>query len=190
MPPPQLPTAVPPVPAPTGVPGTTGATGTRAEREPYDRDLLARRYGARRADELLSLVEGRRPPSRRARPAVVLTVVLLAVVATWAVWAWRSATTGAVTADLLGFDDPTSDTSLVVSWSVSRDPGTTVTCQVTATDRSGADVGIREVTVAPRGDRTTQLVTDVRTRARAANASVGGCRTVPVASSSAAPTAR
>jgi len=160
VPEPLVPTAVPP----------PAAAGARVDREAYDRDLLVRRYGPRRA--------------------VVVAAVLLAVVVTWAVWAWRSATTGAVSANLLGFDDPTSDTSLVVSWSVSRDPGTTVTCQVTATDRSGAQVGVRSVTVQPRGDRTTQVVTDVRTTARGANASVGGCRTVAVATGTPGATGR
>ncbi len=147
-----------------------------------------RRYGPRRADELLALVDGRPAARQRVRPVAVLALVTLAVLATWVVWAWRSANTGAVTADLLRFADPTSDTSLVVTWSVSRDPGTTVECQVTATDRTSATVGVRSVTVAPRGDRTTQVVTDVRTTSRAANASVGGCRTVPAAGAASPPT--
>jgi len=173
---------------PVSTPVAGGAPGGSSYPDTYDRDLLVRRYGERRADELLALVGGHPAPGRRTRTMPVVAVIALAVVLTWVVWAWRSATTGAVTADLVGFAAPTSDTSLVVTWTVSRDPGSAVACLVTATDRSGEQVGVRGVPVLPSGDRMTQLVTDVSTVARAANASVGGCRTVAADSTTRAPT--
>lgn len=178
-------------------PGDAGpADGYTADGDPadgyraaYDRDLLVSRYGPRRADDLLALVTGRPAPRQRTRAAVVVTVLALAVVLTWVVWAWRSANTGAVTGQLVGFAPATSDTSLVVTWNVSRDPETTVSCHVTVTDRSGAKVGDLTAVVLPRGDRTTRVVTDVRTTARAVDASVGGCRTVPTTRATRAPAA-
>lgn len=145
----------------------------------WDRDLLVSRYGPRRAEELLALVSGRPPPHRRIGVVPAVLAVLVAIGLTYALWAYRSASTGTVGATLIRIETD-SDHSVLVSWTVSRDPGTTVACEVTATDDRGADVGVDEVTVSPGPDRVTQLITQVQTTRRGLDATVDRCRRVPV----------
>jgi len=143
----------------------------------WDRDLLVSRYGPRRAGELLTLVGGRPAPHRRVGVVPAVLAVLVAIGLTYAVWAHRSAGTGTVGATLIRIETD-SDHSVVVTWTISRDPGTTVSCEVTATDGQGADVGLNAVTVSPGPDRATQLITQVQTTRRGLDATVDRCRRV------------
>jgi len=144
----------------------------------WDRDLLVRRYGPGRADELLALVTGRPAPHRRIGVVPAVLAVLVAIGLTYAVWAYRSASTGTVGATLIRIETD-SDTSVLVSWSVSRDPGTTVACDVAATGDDGAQVGLREkVVIAPGTERATQLVTQVTTTRRGLNATIDRCQRI------------
>ena len=143
----------------------------------WDRDLLVSRYGEGRADELLALVAGRPAPHRRIGVVPAVLAVLVAIGLTYAVWAYRSAGTGTVGATLIRIETD-SDASVLVTWSVSRDPGTTVSCEVSATDAQGAEVGSRTVPVLPGTDRAVQLVTPVTTTRRGLNATVDRCQRI------------
>ena len=145
----------------------------------WDRDLLVARYGTRRAGELLALVEGRPAPRRRIPPLAAVGIVVAAIALTWAFWAWRTASTGIVDGQLVGFATSADDSSLLVTWQVSRDPGAVVACTVSATAADGAVVGqVPQVQVRATSDRTTRVVTDVRTVSPATTATVDGCRLV------------
>lgn len=144
----------------------------------WDRDLLVSRYGPGRAEELLALVAGRPAPHRRIGVVPAVLAVLVAIGLTYAVWAYRSAGTGTVGATLIGIRTD-SDTSVLVTWTVSRDPGTTVACDVAASGADGAQVGVRQrVVIAPGTDRATQLITQVTTTARGLDATVDRCQRV------------
>lgn len=155
-----------------------GNDDPRLREGALDRDLLVSRYGPGRADELLALVTGRPAPHRRIGVVPAVVAVLVAIGLTYAVWAYRSAGTGTVGATLIRVETD-SDTSVLVSWAVSRDPGTTVACDVSATGADGGLVGARvKVVIAPGGDRATRLITQVTTRARGLNATVDRCRRI------------
>ena len=150
----------------------------RLRQGDWDRELLVSRYGAGRADELLALVTGRPAPHRRFGVVSAVLAVLVAIGLTYAVWSYRSASTGTVGATLIRVETD-SDTSVLVSWTVSRDPGTTVACDVTATGDDGAVVGSRlAVPISPGTERATQLVTQVRTTRRGLNATVDRCQRI------------
>lgn len=107
---------------------------------------------------------------------MVVGAILAAIGLAWVVWVWQNATSGAISAELVRLRPAASGQGLVVTWRLSRDPGTVVTCQVRATGPDGATVGTLPVTVRADNGRTAQLVTDVRTVAPAVTADVGRCR--------------
>ncbi len=138
------------------------------------------RYGERRATQLLGLTGADAPRPRRVRPVAVLAAVVAAIGLAWVVWVWQNATTGAISADLVRLRPAATGQGLVVTWTLSRDPGTAVTCQVRATGGDGSTVGSLPVTVRAGQARNTQLVTDIRTVAQAVTADVSGCHVSPV----------
>lgn len=151
----------------------------RRDEARWDRELLVARYGEHRAAEILALATGRPAPHKRASTLAVVLAVVAAVALTWVFWAWRTSTTGTFASQLVGFQQGPAQQSLIVTWSVSRDPGTVVSCEIVATDPAGNVVGQpAPITVRAATDRTTEIVTDVRTIRPAANASIQGCQLV------------
>lgn len=122
---------------------------------------LARRYPA--------------PPRRRWW--IPLAIALGAAAVAWLVWAGGHGAFGVVTARVDAFT-VRSDTLIDVTVTIDRpDVAQGAQCQVFAQAVSHERVGEVTATVAPGGERLTQVVVPVRTYLRATSASVEACRT-------------
>jgi len=68
-----------------------------------------------------------------------------------------------------------SDTSVLVSFDVSRPPGLAVTCSVRAMDGHFTVVGTADIVVPPEGEQVVHLQKAVRTTSRAVTGVVQDC---------------
>jgi hypothetical protein len=68
-----------------------------------------------------------------------------------------------------------SDTSVLVSFDVSRPPGLAVTCSVRALDGHFTVVGTADIVVPPEGEQVVHLQKAVRTTSRAVTGVVQDC---------------
>src|SRR3954452_298157 len=68
-----------------------------------------------------------------------------------------------------------SDTSVLVSFDVSRPPGLAVTCSVRAMDGHFTVVGTADIVVPPEGEQVVHLQKTVRTTSRAVTGLVQDC---------------
>ncbi len=68
-----------------------------------------------------------------------------------------------------------SDTSVLVSFDVSRPPGLAVTCSVRALDGHFTVVGTSDIVVPPEGEQVVHLQKAVRTTSRAVTGVVQDC---------------
>ncbi|WP_432546784.1 DUF4307 domain-containing protein [Kineococcus sp. SYSU DK004] len=145
----------------SGEDGTGRTGGTRAGT---DADLLAERYGRRRP--------GARPWWRRPLPLAGAVLGALALLA-WMAWAAVVQTRGPAATEVAHrvVDDSTAE----LRFAVTRDPGTAVTCAVSAANDRNTEVGLVEVQVPPGGGRTVELTTTVRTVERAVTVGVESC---------------
>ena len=109
---------------------------------------------------------------RRAWTVVgVVVVVVAAVLIGW--WTLRNETQR-ITATTIGYKVE-SDTSVRVSFDVSRPPGLAVTCTVRAMDGHFTVVGTADIVVPPEGERVVHLQKAVRTTTRAVTGVVQDC---------------
>jgi hypothetical protein len=131
-------------------------------------DVLAQRYGRR---------PGRagRPWYRRPAPlgAAVLAAVLFVA---FAVWVSVSQSQGPSFSEISHrvVDDRTAE----IRFSVTREPGTAVRCQVHALDGSSSEVGLLQVDVPASPERDVQESVQVRTTSRAVTVGVESCSAV------------
>jgi hypothetical protein len=79
-----------------------------------------------------------------------------------------------ITATTIGYKVE-SDTSVAVSFDVSRPPGLAVTCSVRALDSHFTVVGTADVVVPPEGEQVVHLQKAVRTTSRAVTGLVQDC---------------
>lgn len=100
----------------------------------------------------------------------LFVVVALAVT----VWFGISSTRDSVTTTDVGFEHPSSR-EIVMVFDVTRPPGTTVTCTVTAMDGEYGRVGTVEHEVPAAEERTTRVRASLRTTTPAVTATVQDC---------------
>jgi hypothetical protein len=97
--------------------------------------------------------------------------VVAAVVIGW----WMLRNEGQrITATTVGYKVE-SDTSVAVSFDVSRPPGLAVTCSVRALDSHFTVVGTADIVVPPEGEQVVHLQKTVRTTSRAVTGVVQDC---------------
>ncbi len=135
-------------------------TGWDPEREEIDAEAAARRR-----------------PGRRARRWWVAGGVALLAAMAMVVWFALSATEDAVVVKDIGFERP-SDREIVMIFDVTREPGTELTCTITAMDGEYARVGTSEHRVPASSERTTRVRASVRTTTTAATATADSCTPV------------
>lgn len=90
------------------------------------------------------------------------------------VWFGISSTRDSVTTTDVGFEHPSSR-EIVMVFDVTRTPGTTVSCTVTAMDGEYGRVGTVEHEVPAAEERTTRVRASVRTTTPAVTATVQDC---------------
>lgn len=108
---------------------------------------------------------GRRPARRRLRIAfgVAAGVAVAAVMVAWVWWAGWLSPAAALQHRDLGFAISDDGTEVTVRWSVTTEPGTTVSCALQALDQSFEIVGWKVVDL-PASDRRSRSFEDtVRT---------------------------
>lgn len=109
---------------------------------------------------------GQRPDdaARRRRLVAALALVLAAAGVTFAVWVGLAARDRA-TFQTVGYEHR-DDTTLLVTFTVTRPPGESAVCEVEALSSDSAQVGLVTVEVPPSADPTTTVVAEVRTQER------------------------
>ena len=131
-------------------------------------DVLAERYGRRPA-------RTGRPWYRRPAPlaAAVLGGALLTA---YGVWIAVAQSQGPAFSEISHriVDDRTAE----IRFSVTREPGTAVRCQVHALDGSSSEVGLLQVDVPASAERDVQESVQVRTTSRAVTVGVESCSAV------------
>nr|WP_147795810.1 DUF4307 domain-containing protein [Cellulomonas sp. Y8] len=107
------------------------------------------------------------------RRAGRLAMVALGVVAV-AVAAWLALAQDGLSWKVVGFkvDGPTSTQ---LTFDVTKDAGTTVSCRVQALSESYAEVGVQTVEVGPAGTATQRVTTTIPTTELAVSAVVESC---------------
>ena len=131
-------------------------------------DLLAERYGRRARD-------GGTPWYRR--PVHLGLAVLGAVlVLGYGVWVSVAQSQGPAYSEISHqiLDDRTAE----IRFSVTREPGTAVRCQVHALDEGSSEVGLLQVDIPASTERDVQESVQVRTTSRAVTVGVESCSAV------------
>ncbi|HEY8306424.1 MAG TPA: DUF4307 domain-containing protein [Lapillicoccus sp.] len=112
--------------------------------------------------------------TRHRRAWTVTGAVVGAVFAVLIGW-WTLRNEGQrITATTIGYKIE-SDTSVLVSFDVSRPPGLAVTCSVRAMDGHFTVVGTADIAVPPEGEQVVHLQKAVRTTSRAVTGVVQDC---------------
>jgi hypothetical protein len=112
--------------------------------------------------------------ARRRRAWTVTGAVVGAVAAVLIGW-WTLRNEGQrITATTISYKVE-SDTSVLVSFDVSRPPGLAVTCSVRALDGHFTVVGTADIVVPPEGEQVVHLQKAVRTTSRAVTGVVQDC---------------
>ena len=112
--------------------------------------------------------------ARRRRAWTVTGAVVGAVAAVLIGW-WTLRNEGQrITATTISYKVE-SDTSVLVSFDVSRPPGLAVTCSVRAMDGHFTVVGTADIVVPPEGEQVVHLQKAVRTTSRAVTGVVQDC---------------
>jgi hypothetical protein len=112
--------------------------------------------------------------ARRRRAWTVAGAVVGAVAAVLIGW-WTLRNEGQrITATTISYKIE-SDTSVLVSFDVSRPPGLAVTCSVRAMDGHFTVVGTADIVVPPEGEQVVHLQKAVRTTSRAVTGVVQDC---------------
>ena len=111
----------------------------------------------------------------RRRRAWTVTAVAVVVVAAVLIGWWTLRNEGQrITATTISYKVE-SDTSVLVSFDVSRPPGLAVTCSVRAMDGHFTVVGTADIVVPPEGEQVVHLQKAVRTTSRAVTGVVQDC---------------
>lgn len=131
-----------------------------------------------------------RPPSVAMRPPdrygdirsprrrwlwVVVSCLVAAVGVAWVLWAGLRAAQREVRWSNVGYD-VVDDTTVEVTFTVVKDPATTVACWVEALDSAFATVGLTTAEVGPSERRAVTTTVVVRTQQRAVTGVVDRCR--------------
>lgn len=93
------------------------------------------------------------------------------------VWFGLSATQDAIITQDVGFEHQ-GDEEIVMIFDVTREPGTTVSCTITAMDGEYGRVGTAQHEVPASRERTTRVRVPVRTTTQAITATVKGCSAI------------
>jgi hypothetical protein len=117
---------------------------------------------------------GPAPSARRRVLARVGMAVLAALAVVTAVWIGVRNGSAAVTWDDVGYSVQGPD-SVDVTFRVTKDPGATVSCTVTALSTSYAQVGVVDVVVGPADARTVERTVPVATQELAVTGLVDRC---------------
>ena len=111
----------------------------------------------------------------RSRRAWTVTGAVVGAVAAVLIGWWTLRNEGQrITATTISYKIE-SDTSVLVSFDVSRPPGLAVTCSVRAMDGHFTVVGTADIVVPPEGDQVVHLQKAVRTTSRAVTGVVQDC---------------
>jgi hypothetical protein len=102
--------------------------------------------------------------ARRRRAVAVLAVLLALLGVAYAVWVGLAAR-GQAAFQTVGYEQ-LDDTHLLVTFTVTRPPGTTAVCEVEALSSGSAQVGLTSVEVPPSSEPTTTVRAEVRTQER------------------------
>jgi hypothetical protein len=112
--------------------------------------------------------------ARRGRGWTIAGAIVGVVAAVLIGW-WTLRNEGQrITATTIGYKVE-SDTSVAVSFDVSRPPGLAVTCSVRALDSHFTVVGTADIVVPPEGEQVVHLQKTVRTTSRAVTGLVQDC---------------
>ena len=113
-------------------------------------------------------------PSRRG-PALVALAVAGALFVAWVIWAGAGMAGGQVRWTDVGYR-VVDDTTVQVTFSVSKDPGATAVCTIEALNERFAQVGLATDEVGPADQRAVLRTVTVRTAERAVTGVVESCR--------------
>jgi hypothetical protein len=116
-------------------------------------------------------------PSTGSRGWWIVGGVGVAIATAVAIWFGISATQDAIVATDVGFEHH-GDREIVMVFDVTRAPGTTVSCTITAMDGEYGRVGTAQHEVPASQERTTRVRAAVRTTTRAITATVKNCSAV------------
>ncbi|PRY15213.1 DUF4307 domain-containing protein [Kineococcus rhizosphaerae] len=140
----------------------------RPADRPLDPDVLAARYGRR---------PPRSGPPWYRRPArLAAAVVGAALVLAYGVWLAVAQSQGPSYTEIS--HEVLDDRTAQIRFSVTRDPGTAVRCQVHALDDSSSEVGLLQVDVPASPERDVEETVQVRTTSRAVTVGVESCSAV------------
>jgi hypothetical protein len=115
------------------------------------------------------------PPSPLRRRLLLAAVAVLAGAGlAWVVWAGLASADQDVRFGTQGYD-VVDDSTVLVTFTVVKDPGATARCQVEALSSTFAQVGLTTVDVGPAPQRGATASATVRTQERATTGRVQAC---------------
>lgn len=112
------------------------------------------------------------PLRRRARLLVVVALVVL--LSAWVVWVGLDRALGRVDAQVQGFD-VVDDSTVLVTFSLTKGADEDVTCRVAALSSTSAHVGLREEHYGAEAGASSVQTVSVRTQQRAVTGVLEGC---------------
>jgi hypothetical protein len=118
---------------------------------------------------------GRYGERRTSRVLVAFIVVVGTALFGWLLWAALAAATPDTRTSLISFR-VLDDRRVQVQFAVTATKTAAATCTLEARDTSGEVVGVTQVAVPPGHQDRREVEAVVRTRSRAANAAIAGCR--------------
>lgn len=121
--------------------------------------------------------EAEAAPDRGSRRWWVLGSAAVAVAVALTIWFGISSTRGAITTTDVGFEH-TGEREITMVFDVTREPGTTVSCTITAMDGDYGRVGTAQQEIPASEERTTRVRAAVRTTTSAVTATVQQCSAV------------
>lgn len=113
-------------------------------------------------------------PERGTRRWWLIGGVAVAVAIGLTVWFGISSSQEAVTSTDIGFEHR-GDREIIMTFDITRPPGTVVSCTITAMDGEYARVGTTEQTIPAAEESTSRVRASVRTTTRAVTATVQDC---------------
>lgn len=135
----------------------------------------AREHGGEGSSRRLAERYGREPAGRSRRRLWAVAGVLGAAFLAWVVWAGLGlAGQQGVTEHTVGFTDVT-DSSVVLTFEVTKDPDATVTCEVRALSPDFATIGYDTVEIGRTDAPVVRTQVTIATQQRAVSAEVYGC---------------
>lgn len=114
------------------------------------------------------------PSPHRRRLVVGAVVVLAAAFLLWVLWAGARVAAREVRWSDVGYD-VVDDTTVEVTFTVVKDPGSSAVCTIEALNSRHAQVGLATVEIGPAEERGVVRTTTVRTAERAVTGVVDRC---------------